>query len=99
MIRAALALLVCSLAGLGGCTTYSIRPFYDQAAGREVCCSVFITSTRNVASASVDVAKQGENYTGHFSESGVSASVPISAGGTAVGAVAGAVIQAAKTIP
>lgn len=96
MIR---ALLCLALAGLSGCSTYSVRPFYDQAAGREVCCAALVTSTRNVASASVDVIKQGENYTIHFSESGVSASEPISAGGTAVGAVAGAAIQAAKTLP
>lgn len=93
------ALALAMLVSLAGCSTYSVRPFYDPAAGREVCCSALVTSTRNVASASVDVIKQGENYTIHFSESGVSASVPITAGGTAVGAVAGAAIQAAKTIP
>ncbi|NPT59129.1 hypothetical protein [Paraburkholderia elongata] len=96
MIRLALALLVCSLAGCAGQAAYSVKPFYSPDLKKMVCCEAVVSSSRDIATVTVDAVKTGDDYQIHFSESGVSSSAPISANTAAVSAVAGAVTSAAN---
>jgi hypothetical protein len=96
VIRAALVLLAASLAGCAGISTYDIHPYYEPATGQEVCCAAVITSGRDVASATVDVTKTAEGaVTVHYTETGVSATLPIAANAVTASAVAGAISSTA----
>ena len=108
MIRAAresisVALLLClCLGGCAGQAAYSVRPFYSPDLHKMVCCEASVSSSRDIASVAVDAVKTGDDYQIHFSETGVSATSPITAQSQAVGAVAGAIsntaISAAKIL-
>ncbi|VWC89633.1 hypothetical protein BLA17378_04477 [Burkholderia aenigmatica] len=92
-----IALLACvMLAGCAGHASYDVRPFYSAELGRMVCCAATVESSRDIQSVTVDAIKTGDDYTIHFSESGVNASAPISANTAAVSAVAGAVTATAN---
>lgn len=96
MIRAALAgCLLAALTGCAGIATYRVRPFYDQGAGRVLCCEAFITNGKDIASVNVRVAMSGDTYTIDFAETGVSASAPIDSAGAIATNVSAAVANAA----
>lgn len=97
MIRAALACAAgMALAGCAGQATYSVRPFYSEDLRAMVCCEASVSSSRDIATVTVDAVKTGDDYQIHFSETGVSASAPINANTAAVSAVAGAVTATAN---
>ena len=102
MIRAALACVAVALSGCAGQATYQVRPFYSPDLHKMVCCEASVSSSRDIASVTVDAVKTGDDYQIHFSETGVSASAPINAQSQTVGAVAGAIsntaISAAKIL-
>ena len=103
MIRAALACAAgMALAGCAGQATYSVRPFYSEDLRAMVCCEASVSSSRDIATVTVDAVKTGNDYQIHFSETGVSATAPITAQSQTVGAVAGAIsntaISAAKIL-
>jgi len=91
MIR---ALLVLALAGLSGCSTYIVRPFYSADLKKMVCCEALVQDGRDLTSLSLDATENNGNYAIHFQEAGVSASAPIAAGAAGASAVAGAVTSA-----
>jgi hypothetical protein len=97
MIRvAAGAALALSLAACAGQSTYDVRPFYSDQLGKMVCCEATVVSRRDVQSVTVDAVKTADDYQIHFTETGVSATAPITANATIVSAVAGAVTSAAN---
>lgn len=96
-MKAAIALLF--LAGISGCagqSEYSVKPFYSPDLHKMVCCEATVSSSRDIATVTVDAVKTGDDYQIHFSESGVSATAPIQANTAAVSAVAGAVTATAN---
>lgn len=95
-MKAAIALLCCALAGCAGQAEYQVRPFYSPDLHKMVCCEASVSSSRDIATVTVDAVKTGDDYQIHFSESGVSASAPINANTAAVSAVAGAVTATAN---
>ena len=96
MIRAILAgFLLAMLTGCAGIATYRVRPFYDQAAGRVLCCEAAITNGKNVATVNVHFAMAGDAYTIDFAETGVVASAPIDSAGAIASSVSAAVANAA----
>jgi hypothetical protein len=97
MMRLALALLI-PLAGCAGQAAYSVKPFYSPELGKMVCCEASVSSSRDIATVTVDAAKTGDDYRIHFSETGVSATAPIQAQGVTTSAVAGAVSNAAAAV-
>lgn len=96
MIRAALACMAVALSGCAGQATYQVRPFYSPDLHKMVCCEASVSSSRDIATVTVDAVKTGDDYQIHFSETGVSASAPINANTAAVSAVAGAVTATAN---
>lgn len=96
MIRAALACVAAALSGCAGQATYQVRPFYSPDLHKMVCCEASVSSSRDIATVTVDAVKTGGDYQIHFSETGVSASAPINANTAAVSAVAGAVTATAN---
>lgn len=108
MIRAAresisVALLLClCLGGCAGQAAYQVRPFYSPDLHKMVCCEASVSSSRDIASVTVDAIKTGDDYRIHFEETGVSATSPITAQSQTVGAVASAIsntaISAAKIL-
>ena len=102
MIRASLACVAVALSGCAGQATYQVRPFYSPELHKMVCCEAAVSSSRDIASVTVDAVKTGDDYQIHFSESGVSATSPITAQSQTVGAVACAIsntaISAAKIL-
>ena len=97
-MKAVVALLC--LAGLSGCagqSEYDVRPFYSPDLHKMVCCAASVSSSRDIATVTVDAVKTGDDYQIHFSESGVSSSAPINANTAAVSSVAGAVTAVATT--
>lgn len=98
MIRLALALVAAALSGCAGHAEYSVKPFYEPAIGKMVCCEATVSSSRDIASVTVDAVKTGDDYQIHFSETGVSATAPITAESKSAAAVAGAVSNAAAAV-
>lgn len=102
MIRRTLACAAVALSGCAGQAAYSVRPFYSPDLHKMICCEASVSSSRDIASVTVDAIKTGDDYQIHFSESGVSATAPITAQSQTVGAVAGAIsntaISAAKIL-
>jgi hypothetical protein len=98
MIRVALALAVVALPGCAGHAEYSVKPFYSPDLHKMVCCEASVSSSRDIASVTVDAVKTGDDYRIHFAESGVSAAAPITAQSRSVSAVAGAVSNAAAAV-
>jgi len=98
MSRLALALTVAALCGCAGHAEYSVKPFYEPAVGKMVCCAATVSSSRDIASVTVDAEKTGDDYRIHFSETGVSATAPITAESQSTAAVAGAVSNAAAAV-
>ena len=96
MIRASLACVAVALSGCAGQATYQVRPFYSPDLHKMVCCEASVSSSRDIATVTVDAVKTGDDYKIHFSETGVSASAPINANTAAVSAVAGAVTATAN---
>jgi len=92
MIRAALALLACSL---GGCAMYSITPFYDAGAQKVICCRGEAWSSKDAATVNFFATETNGIYIIHFVETGVNASAPIAAAAIAASDVAGAVTASA----
>lgn len=94
MIRvAALAML---LSGCAGTATYSVRPVYDAAAGRFICCEAIAFNGKDIAALQLDVTTSPDgSVTIHFQESGVGATAPTAAQGAVVSNVATAVSNAA----
>jgi len=88
-------LLVAMLAGCAGIATYDVKPFYDAAAGKEVCCEVTVTNGKDISTVSAHYAKTGDDYTVDLTETGVVATAPITANAVTASAVAGAVSNAA----
>lgn len=104
MIRAAVVLMAaCSLSGCAGIATYSVKPFYDDASKKVICCEALITNGKDIAVVNVDITRTDDTYTIHFQESGVGATAPVTAQGAVVSNVATAIsntaISAAKFIP
>jgi hypothetical protein len=95
MNRLSLALTLVALSGCAGHAEYSVKPFYEPAVGRMVCCDATVSSSRDVAAVTVDAIKTGDDYRIHFTETGVSATAPIAAESQSTTAVAGAVSNAA----
>lgn len=96
MIRAALVCVAVALSGCAGQATYQVRPFYSPDLRKMICCEASVSSSRDIATVTVDAVKTGDDYQIHFSETGVSASAPINANTAAVSAVAGAVTATAN---
>lgn len=102
MIRSALACVAVALSGCAGQAAYQVRPFYSPDLHKMVCCEASVSSSRDIATVTVDAVKTGDDYQIHFSETGVSSTAPITAQSQTVGAVAGAIsntaISAAKIL-
>ncbi|WP_331693465.1 hypothetical protein [Pandoraea sputorum] len=95
MIRVAVACVAgLMLAGCAGTARYEVRPFYD-AAGRLVCCQASVSSSKDVGAVTVRVTNTTEGFTLDFTETGVSASAPITAGGGIASSITSAVTSAA----
>lgn len=95
MIRTLLCLgAVLALSGCAGIATYDVKPFFDAAAGKEVCCEVVVSNGKDISTVSAHYTKTGDDYTVDLTETGVVASAPISANGATVSAVAGAATSA-----
>jgi hypothetical protein len=95
-MKSALAVLCLGLSACAGAASYSVKPFYSPELGKMVCCEAAVSSSRDIASVTVDAVKTGDDYQIHFSESGVSATAPIQANTAAVSAIAGAVTATAN---
>ncbi|KVP76939.1 hypothetical protein WJ94_16140 [Burkholderia ubonensis] len=90
------AMLAVLLSGCAGTATYSVRPFYDAAAGRMVCCEAIAFNGKDIAALALDVTTSPDGVvTIHFQESGVGATAPAAAQGAVVSNVAAAVSNAA----
>lgn len=95
MIRTAIACVTCFVLGAcAGTATYEVRPFYD-AAGRLVCCTASVSSSKDVGAVTVRVTNTPEGFSLDFAENGVSASAPITAGGGIASSITSAVTSAA----
>jgi hypothetical protein len=95
MIRA--ALLCLSLAGCAGVSHYTVEPFYEPTTGKLVCCRAEAFSGKDISSLTFDLSMvPGSTIEVHFSETGVSASAPITAQSQSVSAVATAVTATAN---
>ncbi|WP_059912265.1 hypothetical protein [Burkholderia ubonensis] len=89
-------MLAVLLSGCAGTATYSVRPFYDAAAGRMVCCEAIAFNGKDIAALALDVTTSPDGVvTIHFQESGVGATAPAAAQGAVVSNVAAAVSNAA----
>lgn len=91
-----LALLVTiALSGCAGTARYSVKPFYEPNTKKIVCCEASAFSAKDIASLTFDLSMLPDStVTVHFSESGVSASLPMTANAQTASAVAGAVSNA-----
>ncbi|RQS29387.1 MULTISPECIES: hypothetical protein [unclassified Burkholderia] len=97
MIRRVIAAAaVASVAGCAGTATYSVRPVYDAAAGRFICCEAIAFNGKDIAALQLDVATSPYGtVTVHFQESAVGATAPTAAQGAVVSNVATAIGNAA----
>jgi hypothetical protein len=99
MTRAALALLVCSLAGCAGSATFSVRPFHDPDTGKMECCQFSAMDWRDIGSLTIDATKAADGaIVVHYSASAIGATAPLNAQGAVISNVATAVGNAASAV-
>lgn len=103
MIRIVYALALASLSA--GCAStmnagiahYTVKPFYDAAAGKTICCQADVINGKNIAAVTVRITKTGDDYTVDLTEQGVDGSTGQGIASQTASSVAGAVSNAATS--
>jgi hypothetical protein len=85
------------LSGCAGIASYTIEPFTDTATGKLICCKAVVLDGQDKAAVNVAVQNNADGtFNLSFSETSVSASLPMTANAQTASAVAGAVTSAAN---
>jgi hypothetical protein len=91
----ALLLLTGCMYGCAGTARYSVKPFYEPNTKKVICCEASAFSAKDISSLTFDLSMLPDStVTVHFSEAGVSASLPMTANGQTASAISGAVTTA-----
>lgn len=96
MTRMLLGIAVLTLSGCAGQAAYSVRPVYEPALQKMVCCEAIALNSKDIDALTFDLSiDPGGTVTVHFNETGVGATAPVTAQGAVVSNVAAAVSNAA----
>lgn len=95
MIRALLALLVCST--VSSCASYTVEPFFDPVSKQVLCCRAQAWSGKDVGTLNFVAVENNGVFFVRLAETGVNAAAPIAAAAIAASDVSAAVTSAAVT--